>query len=173
MKKRFVILAAMAAVSLAGAASAEDRLVSPPLEDFVLGYQAANEAQSIREEVPKGETVENWTAMVTTQRFAIVEPDLDRFAPAFLGGLKSNCPAATNSAPTRFVHFGAQAVMFSATCPKSPATGKRETMTVLAMAKGDAVFVKQVAFREGYKGDTAWADGFLRATRLCDGECRD
>jgi hypothetical protein len=173
MKKRFLILAGMAAASLASAASAEDRLVSPPLAGFVLGYQAANEAQSIREEVPKGETVENWSAMVTTQRFAIVEPDLDGFAPAFLGGLKANCPGATNSAPTRFVQHGAQAVTFSATCPKSPATGKREAMTVIAMAKGDAVFVKQVAFREGYKGDTAWAADFLRATRLCDGECRN
>jgi hypothetical protein len=173
MTKRVTILAGLAAISIASAAAAENRLVSPPLAGFVVGYEAGNEAQSIREEVPKGETVEKWTAMVTTQWFAIESPQLDKFAPAFLGGLKANCPAATYVEPARIDQFGTPAVLFSATCPKSPATGKRETMTVLAMAKGNAVFVKQVAFRGDYKGDTGWATTFLRATRVCDGACRN
>ena len=60
----------------------------------------------------------------------------------------------------------------TAACPNSPATGRSEEMTVLALAGQGALHVKQVAFRAGYAGDTGWADGFLRATRLCEGTCR-
>lgn len=157
--------------ALATPALAQQQLVSPPLAGFVVGYEAANAAKSIREEVPAGETVEDWSAMVTTQRFAVVDPVIENFAPAFLGGLDRSCPGASHSDVEISDHHGVRAVQFMATCPRNPASGTSETMLVLAFRGKDAVFVKQVAFRGTYRGDRAWAPGFLGATRLCDGAC--
>ena len=167
------LLASSALLLLAGtAAQAQERLHSPDLPGYVAAYDAANATQSILEEVPAGQSITAWTAMVTTQRFAMDQVSLDVFADAFLGGLLQSCPRASHSQPERFSHFGVPAMIFTAACPNSPATGRSEEMTVLALAGQGALHVKQVAFRAGYAGDTGWADGFLRATRLCDGICR-
>ncbi len=79
--------------------------------------------------------------MVTTQRFAIVEPDLDRFATAFLGGLKQafalpRRPGQRQRGSSVLRRTGRDV---QRDVSEEPRTGKRETMTVLAMAKGDAV----------------------------------
>src|SRR5688572_17080626 len=55
---------------LAAAPAGQEHLASPALPGFIVGYDAGNDQQSIREEVPAGETVADWTRMVTTQRFA-------------------------------------------------------------------------------------------------------
>ena len=152
-------------------ALAQERLVSPALDGFVIGYQAANAEQSILEEVPQGETVQAWSAMVTTQRFAVANPSLAIFTDTFLANQRRACPGATSTSPESFDHFGEPAVLFSADCPRSPATGGREQMKVLAISGDEALHVKQVAFRPGYKGDTGWADEFLRGTRMCETDC--
>ena len=67
-------IAGLALLAVAHGASAQtlrqERLVSPRLEDWTIGYYRSNEQQSIREEVPRGQTVEDWKRMVTTQRFS-------------------------------------------------------------------------------------------------------
>ena len=70
--KRFAPLALALLVLPAGplAASANDeRLVAPALPGFAVGHSQAGANGMIREETPKGETVQNWKRMVTTQRF--------------------------------------------------------------------------------------------------------
>ena len=63
-------LAAMLAASAATAQpGGSERLVSSALPGFVTGYAAANAQQSIKEEIPRSETVQAWTRMVTTQRY--------------------------------------------------------------------------------------------------------
>ena len=145
--------------------------MSPALDGFVTGFQAANAEQSILEEVPAGETVDSWTVLVTTQRFAVADAALSIFTDAFLGGLTAACPDATHTDPASFEHFGKPALMFSAVCPNSPLSGGREEMTVLAISGSEAMHVKQVAFRPGYTGDKGWAPDFLRATRVCAADC--
>jgi len=152
-------------------ALAQERLVSPALDGFEVGYRAANGQQSILEEVPVGEDVQNWTAMVTTQWFAVAKPSLAVFAETFIGNLRRACPGATFTDPENFTQSGEPAVLFSADCPLSPATGGREQMTVLAISGNEALHVKQVAFRPGYDGDTGWAEVFLRGTRICGTDC--
>ena len=169
---QFAIRIALALLVLlpAAPAQAQERLVSPALPGFVEGHAARNHEQSIREEVPRGESVEAWTAMVTTQWFAFEGITLEGFVANFLGGLERACPAARVEGPVAVEGHGAPAVRFAADCPRSPATGRRETMQVLAIL-GDALHVKQVAFRDGYAGNRDWAEGFLNATRLCRRDC--
>ena len=58
---------ALALAPAASAAPGDARLVTQALPGFIVGYEAGNAQQSIREEIPKGETVQAWTRMVTTR----------------------------------------------------------------------------------------------------------
>ncbi len=147
-------------------ATAKEQLESPALPDFVVGYEAADGFQSIREEVPSGETVENWSVMITTQRFSLDGTALERFVAGFLNSLRQSCPRAVVSDLQRPEGHGGAAVLFSADCPASPVTGGRETMTVLAISGADALHVKQVAFRPTYQDDRGWVELFLQRTHL-------
>ena len=166
---QFLLLALVCAVPLP--AWAQERLVSPALDGFVTGFQAANAEQSILEEVPQGETVDSWTVLVTTQRFTVANAALSIFTDSFFGGLRAACPDATFTDPEHFEHFGKPALMFSADCPNSPMSGGREQMTVLAISGVEALHVKQVSFRPGYAGDTGWTRDFLLGTRVCQTDC--
>ncbi|MFC3099665.1 hypothetical protein [Altererythrobacter lauratis] len=171
MKKLPFLAVLLALIALPASAAAQERLVSPAIAGFELGHEAANATQSIREEVPAGESVQNWSAIITTQRFVIANPPVERFLEGFRQSLRQACPAARMTPVESASGHGGPASIFSADCPQSPVTGGRETMTVLAIAGRDALHVKQVAFRDSYRGDRGWADGFLRATRLCAGDC--
>ena len=48
----------LAAPAIAAAPIGGERLAAPALPGFVTGYSAGNAVQTIREEVPRGETVE-------------------------------------------------------------------------------------------------------------------
>src|SRR5262249_50333153 len=95
----FVLLAALSVPAGAQGTSGGEHLASPALAGFVLGYQAANAAQSIREDVPRGETVERWSRMVTTQRFTglAARSTPDAYARTIAGQLPRACPGATVS----------------------------------------------------------------------------
>jgi hypothetical protein len=65
MAALLVVLPAMAA----SAAQAKETLVAPDLPGFVVGHAQSSATGSIREEIPQGQTVQNWKKMVTTQWF--------------------------------------------------------------------------------------------------------
>lgn len=167
------ILAACAVLALASAAPATaaeaERLVSPPLSNFVLGYSAANDTQSIREEVPRGETVERWSRMVTTQRFAGLAA---RSTPAAYTRTIAEqtpraCPGAKVSPVANLTVSGHAAARLQVDCPRSEG-GLPESFLLLAVAGQSDMHVRQVAFR-GAKtaADLTWAERYLAATVLC------
>jgi hypothetical protein len=82
-----------------GETGQKEAMSAPDLPGFVVGYEIAGDNQSIREEVPKGETVQKWTRMVTSQRFRNLA---QRVTPAqytgqILKDLPKACPRATAS----------------------------------------------------------------------------
>ena len=174
LKSRAVRLATTLAVSLpllsAASPAAQEHLAAPDLPGFVTGHEAANEQQSIREEVLSGETVQNWTRMVTTQRFAGMPA---RVHPAlFLDGmarmLSASCPGATTSRPVYIVRSGQAAAQLRADCPLLAETGKPETFIILAVTGNTDLHVKQVAFR-GVPTDAGirWGEEFLAGVSFC------
>ena len=170
MVRSVMAIVALLAATGAAAQAAGERLVSPALSGFVVGYNAANAAQSIREEVPRGETVEAWSRMVTTQRFAGLarRATPEAYAGNILAGLRQACPTARVSPLARLPVSGRPAVRFQADCPHS-AGGRPETFILLAVAgpSGD-MHVKQVAWRGGTTPQgLAWGRGFLAGTTLC------
>ena len=146
-----------------------ERLASPALTGFVVGYQAANAAQSIREEVPRGETVQRWSRMVTTQRFAdlAVRQAPTSYAQTIASSVPQACPGAGISPIAGLSVSGRPAARIRVDCPRSQG-GVPETFILLAVAGQSDMHVKQVAFR-GVRtaADLAWAERYLAATALC------
>ena len=171
MKKFTVcLLAPIVAISAATAQPAgTERLVSPALPGFVTGHSAANAQQSILEQVPRGETVQAWTRMVTTQRFG----GLARRATAaqYAGNVRDAvpraCPGATLSPLESLRISGRDAVRFQLDCPRS-AGGRPETLIMLAIAGPSDIHIKQVAWRGGTTpAGLSWGRQHLAATILC------
>ncbi|MDR2857701.1 MAG: hypothetical protein LBV50_07620, partial [Novosphingobium sp.] len=129
---RFVAgIAAFAVLGMpasAQAPAAGERLVSPALPGFVPGYRAASAAQSIREEVPRGETVERWSRMVTTQRFTglAARSTPAAYARTITGSLPRACPGAAISPIASLTVSGRPAARFQVDCPRNEA-GQPET----------------------------------------------
>ena len=169
MKRNLASALAFAAAPLAAQTAQGERLVSPSLPGFVEGFARANAEQSIREEVPRGETVEAWSRMVTTQRFTGLA---ERATPlAYAGNILSHvpqsCPGARASKPVSLTVSGHAAVRFQVDCPRN-ARGQAETFMLLAIAGRSDMHVKQVAWRGGTTPQAlAWGRDILARTALC------
>ena len=152
----------MLAIVLTAAAEA---LSAPALPGFVVGFNKAAGGSSIVEQVPQGETVHDWTRMVTTQRFAglAARTGGDGFLSLMLGGLQRGCPAArvTYRRPV------GSAAQMRVDCPLNPATGKPETFFAKAMPGKPDMHVAQVAFRRvPTPADVKWAEAHLAKVAL-------
>jgi hypothetical protein len=153
-----------------------EELVGPALPGFVVGHDVGNERGSIREEIPRGETVEAWSRMVTSQRFA----GLARIKPPMLyvrdslAGLPRACPGARVSPIAAVRISGRSAARVQVDCPRG-AGGRPESFMLLAVAgpSGD-MHVKQVAWRGGTTPQTlAWGRSFLAGVMLCTAASRE
>lgn len=170
MRHIITACAVLALASAPPAAAAEaERLVSPPLAGFVLGYSAANAAQSIREEVPRGESVERWSRMVTTQRFTglAARSTPAAYARTIADQTPQACPGAIVSPVASLTVSSRAAARIQVDCPRSQ-SGLPESFILLAIAGQNDMHVRQVAFRGARSAaDLAWAERYLSATVLC------
>lgn len=165
-----VAVPVMALAQPVGRVIGREELVAPPLPGFVVGFEQGNERGGIREEIPRGETVQAWTRMVTTQRFAGValraSPQV--YIRNSMAGLPRSCPGAKMSAVDGLVISRRPAARVMVDCPRN-AQGSPEAFIMLAIAgpSGD-MHVKQVAWRRRPTGqDLTWAAGFLGGVALC------
>ncbi|HEU5481957.1 MAG TPA: hypothetical protein VFU80_02535 [Sphingomicrobium sp.] len=147
------------------AAIAMEAIAQPSLPGFVVGYNVERDGNSITEQVPSGETVQKWTRMVTTQRFAGVarRTDADGFLQLMLNGLQQACPGAT----VAYRRPATRSAQMRVDCPLNPATGLPETFFAKAMPGAADMHVAQVAFRRDPSGkDVDWAEGYLAKVDL-------
>ena len=150
----------------------EDRVIAPELDRWVIGYEAHNATQAIREEVPEGESVKDWTRMVTTQRFsglaALTTPE--NYVANIARSVERKCPGAQVGAIGSLAITGRHAVRVTIDCPVLAETGKRETFLLEATTGTFDMLVKQVAFRGPHSvADVAWASQFLDGLVYCVG----
>jgi len=180
LRSATALLAIPAALLLGESRAAAEHLASPDLPGFVVGHEATNAEQSIREEVPIGETVQDWTRMVTTQRFGGAAARLTptAFLEVITRNLAAACPGARTSrvlTGTRSGHPGAQ---MRAHCPQLASTGKSEAFIMLVIAGDSDLHVKQVAFRRDLTDeDIEWGETILARVTYCgtgqvDAGCR-
>lgn len=163
---------AISGVLVLGASRAEaEHLASPDLPGFVVGHEAANGEQSIREEVPSGETVADWTRMVTTQRFGGAATRLTPtgFLEVVTRNLTAACPGARTSRVLTGTRGGHPSAQMRAFCPLLAQTGKPETFIMLAITGANDLHVKQVAFRRvPTDEDVQWGEAVLAAVAFCE-----
>jgi hypothetical protein len=167
--KRLWPSVALLTICLAASAANANHLVSPALPGFVVGYEAGNDEQSIREQVPSGETVEEWTRMVTTQWFGGAATRLTptEFLAVIARNLSAACPGARTSRVVTGSMVGSPTARFRADCPLLAQTGKPETFIMLVISDGKDLHVKQVAFRrDPTAADLQWADEVLASVTI-------
>lgn len=160
------------AFTTAMALPTEDRVIAPDLDLWVIGYEAHSATQAIREEVPEGESVKDWTRMVTTQRFAglasLTTPE--NYVANIARSIERKCPGAKVGPNQSLDVNGRAAVRIMIDCPVLAETGKRETFVLEATTGTFDMLVKQVAFRGAHTdADMAWANRFLDALAYCAG----
>jgi hypothetical protein len=146
-------------------AFAAEMLASPPSPGFITGYQVARDGNSIQEQVPTGENVEQWTRMITTQQFAGVAKRVDAngFLQLMIDGLSGACPGAK----VAYRRPAGPAAQMRIDCPLNPKTGLPETFFAKAMPGSADMYVAQVAFRRvPTASDASWAERYLAGVTL-------
>ena len=147
----------------------ENLLVALPT-GFKVGFQTSKNGMNMQELVPAGETVENWTEMVTVQIF-MGRRDLDpvRFLATiqqqWLGACKGSTPARIASVPVN-AYVGATMQL---SCPLNPESGKPETTMFKAVRGTDSFYSVQRAVRGTPSAEqTARMTQYLDHVSVCD-----
>ena len=146
-------------------AAAVEMLAMPAAPGFIVGYEVEREGNAIVEQVPTGETVKDWTRMITMQRFAGVagRTDADGFLQLMLDGLERACPGAT----VAYRRPAGSTAQIRIDCPLNPATGLPETFFAKSLPGAADMHVAQVAFRRVPSAeDAAWAEDYLAGVTL-------
>jgi hypothetical protein len=171
MKAWPIVLAGYLAATAAWAAPPREWIGQASLPDLVVAFQQVADGSMMVERIPPGETVERWTRMVTTQRFAGVISrggSLGEWHEYLVGGLANSCRNARSSEVTELRIAGRPAIEFRGDCPLNPATGQPETYFIRAIAGIADLHVAQVAFRRvPSAADAAWARAHLASVTLC------
>lgn len=147
------------------AAFALEALAQPALPGFIVGYEVARNGNSMREQIPAGETVQKWTRMITMQRFAGVgrKADGNAFLQLMIDGLQRGCPGAKVIYRRASERIGQVRV----DCPLNPETSLPETFFAKALPGAADMHIAQVAFRRvPTPADVAWAEHYLASVKL-------
>ncbi|MES2096168.1 MAG: hypothetical protein V4459_05365 [Pseudomonadota bacterium] len=156
------------------AAGPGERLVAPVPAGFVVGYSVARGTMAIEERVPKGESVELWSRMITVQRFTGgarfgARMLLDRIKASLPGG----CPGGTTSGVVESTIDQRTYASMRADCPLNPATGKPETFFARTVVGADDLYSVQYAYRAvPSNAESMTAEAYLAGIRLCPGADR-
>ena len=162
-------LAVMAATA-AQAGDAPEWIGRAELPGFVEGHRVERPHGMIVEWVPDGETVQNWTRIITVQRFGEAAT---RLRPRDLIGnmaesLPASCPGGVSGTVETLRVSGRPAARFRADCPLNPGTGLPESLFALAIAGERDMHMFQVAFRRPPSADDVrWAQALLASAALC------
>jgi len=163
------------ALAIAGTASAagfqgETLLVSIPAP-FKLGDQGhSGPGSDIAEYIPKGETVDQWSRMVTVQVFHNLKAfDPDRFAETIRDHGPASCPGEQGVLVKHGRERGYAASLWLFTCPLNPQTGKPETFYDKLISGADALYSVQYSFRSTLPRDAIPSTtAFLDSVSVCD-----
>jgi hypothetical protein len=161
------ILALLAAVP-AQALEAENLLVTLP-PGYKVGYTKHTQRGVITEMVPVGETVENWTELVTVQIFFGLQDSPASFRLRMEKLWAQACSGAKSAPVGDGLTNGYTTMAWRMTCPRNAQTGKPEMTWFKVIAGRDSFYVVQKAFKFEPAPDKAatWAK-YLDSVSVCD-----
>ena len=148
---RLVLMALMLSLSLgrpAAAAFINENLITTAPAGYHIGFQNKGDDGLITEWVPAGETVENWTEMVTVQVFYHLKTSPEAFMSNLETRWLRSCPGADQAQPIANAREnGYPTLVWLLSCPQNPASGKIEITWFKAVQGNDSFYVVQKAFR--------------------------
>ncbi len=147
----------------------ENLLVAMP-DGYIVGFQDKNARQQMTEMVPRGQSVKDWTEMVTVQIFfnmTDVTPEAYKQRLEKLWAV--NCKGAESSHIGQGSERGYPVVVWLQVCPRNKDTGKPEVTLLKAIAGEDSFYVVQKAFRfMPDKPQVEQWSRYLRNVSVCD-----
>jgi len=167
--------AGLFSITAAGAASAAELQGETLLAPIPQGFQFGDQGQSgpgsdIAEYIPKGETVEAWSRMVTVQVFHNLKAfDPDRFAETIRARGPASCPGEEGVMVKHGREHGYVYSLWLFTCPLNPQTGKPETFYDKLISGADALYSVQFSFRSTLPREAVRSTiAFLDRVSVCD-----
>lgn len=148
----------------------DENVLTPLPEGFKVGFHARQPQMEITEQVPNGETVQDWSRMVTEQTFfGRGNADPDVFAGGLARSWAAACPGGSGARTERATENGYPASLWAFRCPLNPQTGKPETMWMKVIGGADALYSVQYAYRRALTDDLAGpALAYLKGVQVCD-----
>lgn len=124
---------------------------------------------TMREFVARGETVKDWTRMLTVQtlpwRMGLTPTGVLRMVA---NGMEAACGGATSSPIDAATLDGRDGATIRVDCPRNPQTGKAETMFARAVQGDRSITMVQAAVRRAPGAeDVAWATQVLSSLTFC------
>ena len=164
-----------ASTPASAAAFVDENLITMAPPGYQVGFQDKNAQRQIVEWVPAGETVDNWSEMVTVQIFHGLKVTPDAFMRDLEKRWVASCPGAVPAHTiANVVENGYSSLVWLLDCPKNPATGKPEITWFKAVQGNDSFYVVQKAFKFAPSKEqvTQWV-GYLKAAHVCDSRLPD
>lgn len=148
----------------------DENILLPQPDGFKVGSHGRQAQMEATEYVPTGETVEDWSRMITEQIFfgrRNVDPDdLPNFMAKSWGAV---CPGGVAERTGRTSENGYPVATWQFRCPMNPQTHKPETMWMKVISGADALYSVQYAYRRAPSDDLAGpATAYLNRVKVCD-----
>jgi hypothetical protein len=146
----------------------ENLLVQIP-PGYKVGYRVERGAMVMNEMVPDGQTVNNWTEMVTVQVFHGLKAEPQKFRDTLQSRWVAACPGGSGAAVTSGTENGYPALVWRLDCPNNPQTGQPEMTWFKAIAGNDNFYLVQKAFKFKPSQDQIdrWMT-YLKSVAVCD-----
>jgi hypothetical protein len=147
-----------------------ENLLAELPDGFKVDYQAEEGNQTITEMVAEGESVEDWTTMVTVQVFLGKTDTTPEQAQNILTNDWFNACANSETYPVADgAENGYNFVLWQLYCPLNSATQKPELTYMKAIQGNDSLYLVQVAFRfEPSEADVTQWINYLKEVKVCD-----
>jgi hypothetical protein len=146
----------------------ENLLFSMPF-GYKVGYSKHMQRDAISEMVPAGETVENWTEMVTVQIFFHIKPGPQVFQEHAAQDWLKACKGASAHPVAQGQEKGYALAVWMLACPRYPETGKPEWTFFKAIQGNDSFYVVQKAFKfDPKRAQVIIWTCYLKSVSVCD-----
>ncbi len=134
-------------------AASSEQVLMPRFDGYVKAFEASDpQTGDITEYVPKGQTVEAWTDMITVN----IAPNSASVSPReFLGIMEAGWRGACSDTQANWLREGQEhgrpMAVLMLSCPLNPATGKPETSWIKGIQGQEGFYTVQKAFRTEVK----------------------
>ena len=139
-------------------------------DGFKVDYQAEQGNQTITEMVPEGESVNDWTTLVTVQIFmGMTNTAPEQYQENMTQSWFNACENSESYPVADGEENGYNFVLWQLYCPLNPSTQKVEYAYLKAIQGNDSFYLVQVAFRHEPSSDeiTQWMQ-YLKQVQVCD-----